>query len=114
MLGTKEHPPFIAAARVANFSKHITAYGKDVERSYEAMKLERVGERMNAIGAAIDFETKVAKQANEIDKNLPTFSEKLKALNDLAETRYNARSFKDVAPPPPQPIIDLTATPTYT
>lgn len=115
MLGSNSHAPFIAAARVANFTKHITAYGKDVETSYEAMKLERVGERMNAIAGAIEFQTKVATKANEMDKqSLAKFGEKLKALNDMADERYNARAFKELPPPPSEPIIDLTSTPMYT
>ena len=118
MLGQNSHPPFIAAARVANFNRHISAYAKDVETSYEAMKMEKVAERMRMISTAIEFQTRVATEVNEMNKEkMSEFGDKLKDLCARAEARYNARSFKDSAPaqPTPAPIIDLTApTTTYT
>ena len=108
MLRSKR-PSFIVVARVANFSEQISEYAKQLQTTYDSMKMNQIGQRMQAIATEVEYQTNVLKQVNSIDQEkMNSFHEKLHEVVALGAVRYSGRQFQDPPSPPPGPIIDFT------
>lgn len=116
MLGAISNPsnsPVIVLSRIANRSKQVSDYAKELETTYDSMKLDKIGERMKSVSEKIDEQRKIAEEVNAIDQEqLNEFCEKLKEASGLGIVRYSARVFRETDQPLAtavmEPMIDLT------